>query len=171
MRGRTKRNGLVVTHRGFEAEDSMLCPVQRACRAFLEAHAAVVVLEQWWLESDRKPSSLNMAELAAARDHRESALHIVRSLPARSKSAMGAKIEVHSVMSAWYNPQEGVVAEFAAEIIREAAPFFLAHSAQKAKPIMNGSAVGEGRHQWLDRLPRLLWFAHEQKEEVRRSQT
>ena len=81
------RNGLVETHRGFQADDSMLCPVQRACRAFLEAHAAVVALDQRWLECDRELSP-DMAELAAARDHRDLALRVARSLPARTKAAV-----------------------------------------------------------------------------------
>jgi len=94
-------------------DDTRICLVRQSCLTFQAAHKAVVHL-----------SALgDLAECRATKaafDRRDGSLRTIRSLPARSKAAVCAKLQVLTVLRDWRGSADQDLLGFALEIASEA---------------------------------------------------
>ena len=135
--------------------------VQRGCTAFLDAHAAVVELGE---DEGRRGNDARWADpalVAAARHRRSEALSALRRMRASSAPDIQAKMQAVFILEDWVGCEDKVVAEFAVEVLREAAWFLKSDRNVGASPTCNGANTPQGRGPWLGRFQRLLVHNHD----------
>ncbi len=94
-------------------DGTRICRVRQACVAFQEAQTAVV-------ELTTRGDQAEARAIKAAFDRRDMSLLTLRSLPARSKVAVCAKLQVLAVLRDWLGSADQDLHDFAVEIASEA---------------------------------------------------